>query len=314
MRRFAFLTLLSCSACAPLLDSDGEGDPAAGSTTEASSDTTPNGTGGPVDTTTPVPEPPPMTTDPFDPTTGGGSSGGADDTGGCAFLCDTSETSSWIECDLFEQDCPEGEKCNPWANDGGSSWNALKCVPVDPEPDDIDEPCTVEGSGVSGLDSCVVGAMCWGVDAETGVGYCVPHCTGSDDAPTCADPSRQCSIAGDGVLALCLPQCDPLDVRSCPAAQGCYSTGSGFLCAPDASGPKAGGLFEACEYVNACNPGLSCAQPHSACEPGSSGCCTPWCNLQAPDCPEMTACIPFFGEGESPPGYETLGLCLGEDG
>src|SRR5262245_13882487 len=30
---------------------------------------------------------------------------------------------SW-ECSLFEQDCPIGEKCNIYANDGGNAWNA----------------------------------------------------------------------------------------------------------------------------------------------------------------------------------------------
>ena len=48
---------------------------------------------------------------------------GAPDGGGISF-----------ECDLFEQDCPPGEKCMPWANDGGGAWNATRCSPVADNP------------------------------------------------------------------------------------------------------------------------------------------------------------------------------------
>src|SRR5690606_441875 len=33
------------------------------------------------------------------------------------------------ECDPFEQDCPEGEKCVAYASTGGN-WDANKCVPI----------------------------------------------------------------------------------------------------------------------------------------------------------------------------------------
>ena len=54
-----------------------------------------------------------------------------------------------------------------WANDGGGAWNATKCEEIPPEPDGVGEPCTVEISGTSGVDTCVLGAMCWDVDPET---------------------------------------------------------------------------------------------------------------------------------------------------
>jgi hypothetical protein len=66
------------------------------------------------------------------------------------------------ECDLWKQDCPPGEKCMPWANDGGGSWNATRCTPLAEDPRQPGEPCTVEGSGVSGRDDCDIRAMCWG--------------------------------------------------------------------------------------------------------------------------------------------------------
>ena len=58
------------------------------------------------------------------------------------------------ECDVWTQDCPPGQKCMPWADNGSSSWNATKCSPVDANPGKEGDPCTVEGSAVSGVDSC----------------------------------------------------------------------------------------------------------------------------------------------------------------
>ena len=52
-----------------------------------------------------------------------------------------------FDCDIWAQDCPEGEKCSAWANDGGGAWNATRCVPVDDDPDQVGEACNVEGSG-----------------------------------------------------------------------------------------------------------------------------------------------------------------------
>jgi hypothetical protein len=75
---------------------------------------------------------------------------------------------SMHECDTFVQDCPPGEKCTVWASDGGSSWNATKCVAVVDDPSGPSEPCHVELSAVSGLDDCERGAPCWDVDPKTG--------------------------------------------------------------------------------------------------------------------------------------------------
>src|SRR5687767_7832170 len=36
-------------------------------------------------------------------------------------------------CDVWAQDCAAGEKCAPY-DDAGLSWDALKCVPLDPQP------------------------------------------------------------------------------------------------------------------------------------------------------------------------------------
>lgn len=263
--------------------------------------------------TTGVDPAPPSGSTNAEPEPGDDTTESADDsTGSSAFIPPPPETDGGpVECNIFEQDCPDGEKCMPWANDGGSSWNATRCTPIDPDPDGLYEPCTVEGSGVSGVDSCELGMMCWDIDAETLVGTCFGMCTGSKNAPTCVDETASCSINGDGVLALCLPSCDPILSDPCPEGQGCYPYNDRFTCAPDASGPKNGGLFDSCEFINACDPTLMCAPTDfvGTCEDGASGCCTPYCDLADPECPEPTSCASIYAKGAAPPGFENVGIC-----
>lgn len=257
--------------------------------------------------------PPAGSTD-AEPDPSGGTTAGPDDdaTGSCGFLDSCSDTEDISEeCDLFEQNCPEGEKCMPWANDGGNAWNSSRCTPLDPAPDGLYEPCTVEGSGVSGIDSCELGMMCWNVDAETLTGTCLGLCIGSPNNPSCTDEGAQCSINGDGTLPVCLPICDPLVEQPCPEGEGCYPSNDQFACIPDASGPKLGGLFESCEFVNGCDAGLMCANPGfvGVCEAGAGGCCTSYCDVSSPECPKPTSCFSFYEKGTGPPGFENVGIC-----
>jgi len=220
-----------------------------------------------------------------------------------------------IECDVWAQDCPEGEKCMPWANDGGSSWNATRCSPLDPNPAQIGDPCTVEGSGVSGIDNCDIASMCWDVDPETNEGTCVAFCSGSEANPVCEDPMTQCVIANEGTLILCLPNCDPLG-QDCPEGQACYPIDDSFACAPDAGG-EMGAYGEGCEFLNVCDPGLFCANPDAVpnCA-GAAGCCSEFCDLSDADPDSMCTgaaggqiCTPWYEEGQAPPGFESVGAC-----
>lgn len=113
------------------------------------------------------------------------------------------------------------------------------------------------------------------------------------------------------MLVLCLPQFYPLNPVPCSEGEGCYPSDDPMTCAPDASEPELGGAFDACEVVNACNPGLFCANAETvgACEESDASSCTPWCDLAAPDCPTPTTCQPYFTEGLKPPGYESTGYC-----
>ena len=254
------------------------------------------------------------------PTTGATSTGAQESTGttGCSFLeCGGSSSGgqSTKECDQWTQDCPDGEKCMPYSGDGDNSWESLKCVPVVPNPGSPGDACTVEGSAVSGIDSCDVWSMCWNVDPNTQMGVCVAMCVGDPNSPKCEAPMTTCLVSNDGVLTLCLPQCDPL-TQDCPGADLCIPNpqdNNAFLCILDASG-DAGVAFDPCEYINSCDKGFLCANPGLGmeCDPMANGCCLPFCDtsVMPPMCPGVgQECLPWYEMGMAPPGYETVGIC-----
>lgn len=294
--------------CGPIVDGDADGD---GSTTGAttSSTTLP---GGPTtvppdpsgaDVATGVPPDPATTVDPdatVDPDSGSESTGTPfivePDGGACFTHCGY--------CDVWSQDCPRGEKCTAWANDGGSAWNATRCSPYgEDEPGD---PCTVEGSAVTGLDSCTLGAMCWNVDSETNEGECVALCGGSEANPECAGACETCIISNEGVLNLCLSLCNPL-APECGEGQACMHF-AGFICVPAPADTPLGGT---CDSDTDCQPGLRCAPAAQlpACEGAS--CCAPWCDPSLMDaCAALpgTECVPV---DEGVPGcVPEVGACV----
>lgn len=232
---------------------------------------------------------------------------------GCSFLeCGGSSSGGSVnECDVWTQDCPDGQKCMPWANDGGNSWNATKCSPVDANPGMEGDPCTVEGSAVSGIDSCDVGLLCWYFDADNN-GTCIDMCKGSAENPSC-DDGQVCDVSNDGVLILCLFTCDPL-IQSCPDGQICFFDGvDNFICDFDASGDM--GMYgDPCAYINVCDYGLFCANQEAV--PGCDnpdGCCSPYCDVTLPNtCPgadQGQECVPWYEMGMAPPGQEKIGAC-----
>jgi hypothetical protein len=203
----------------------------------------------------------------------------------------------------------------PWASDGGNAWNATKCVPVDPKGGEPGDPCIVYGSAVSGVDSCVLSAMCWDVDPATNEGICIPFCGGSPANPVCDDPGWRCSISHDGTLILCLPFCDPLE-QDCPDGAACYGFDTSFVCLSEG---QAGAYGDPCEFANACDPGLACVDASDV--PGCTdvGCCSPYCDLsdQTMPCPGAGAgqeCVPWFDEGTAPSQYANLGICVVPEG
>ncbi len=213
------------------------------------------------------------------------------------------------DCSTYDQDCPgDGDKCMPWASDGGSAWDALGCFPLHPNPAAVGDVCTAEGSATSGIDDCDGFSMCWNVDTRTNEGTCAAFCSGSPDAPTCENPSDTCIQSNGGVVALCLPLCDPL-LQDCQDGFSCLPATDGFACVPDASGGM-GEVGDPCEFVNVCLPGSFCAPSAELSGCASLSCCASFCDISEVDvCMEPTVCVAFFEEGLAPPGYENVGFC-----
>ncbi|MFV8749928.1 ribulose phosphate epimerase [Nannocystaceae bacterium ST9] len=203
-------------------------------------------------------------------------------------------------CDLFAQDCPEGQKCVPDSLDD-PPWSSTTCVVVegDHAPGD---GCTADGNGG---DDCDAASFCF-------EGTCLAMCAGSIEQPICPDGS-ECLIQSDGSLNLCLPLCNPLELDACPNGQGCYlANGESFACFVTA--PDTAPIGGECGYVNDCEPGSFCADAMvvPGCE-ANVGCCAGFCSLAIgdADCAAQpgTNCAPFY-EAEPPAGYEDLGACV----
>ena len=88
-------------------------------------------------------------------TSTGGSTTWEDDTfdTACGFYggCPTDVGDMPYECDVFMQDCPDGQRCNPWADDGGNVWNLENALCQGPETttgDRSTDPCGFDIRGI----------------------------------------------------------------------------------------------------------------------------------------------------------------------
>ena len=248
-------------------------------------------------TTTPEPDLPP---DPPDPSTTDMSEATTHD------FVPPSDPPPLNECDPWQQDCPEGEKCAPYASTGGV-WDANKCVPILGNQG-VGEPCHSDGI-VEATDDCDATSFCFRVD-EDGMGSCHAFCTGTPDDPMCP-PGSECALASDGVLIPCIPTCDPLE-QDCFEGTACYWIGYDFSCVFTAGDGIP--LGQPCAYINDCEAGLMCVDAAALTTCEGPSCCTTFCNLELGDepCAELpgTACVSLFPPGEAPPSYEHIGVCV----
>jgi hypothetical protein len=218
-----------------------------------------------------------------------------------------------IACDIYDDDCPAGEKCTPYASDGGIRPDATHCITLAEFPAGNGAMCSVQGWTASGDDDCDRGLYCVVYDAETLEGTCTPFCSAADEGDLVCDAPATCVGNPDIIPRLCLTDCNPLE-QNCPSDRGCYRVNDHFVCLDDASGP-AGGYGESCFFTNDCDPGMFCADPPEFFEcPHAMGCCTPFCDaddldFECPGAPEHM-CVRLFGEGEGPPGLNHVGACL----
>lgn len=182
-------------------------------------------------------------------------------------------------------------------------------MPVTDPASPVGGPCNGHWWHLS--DDCERGAICFGLGLFAESHRCAPLATGSADAPVCPDP---CSypFVYDDVFGVCNPTCNPL-AADCSEGLACSPVAHlpKFLC----TGVGSAGANEACENTDDCAEGTACA-PHfllPSCT--SSFCCTPVCDLNAPDpCPAAmpnTTCEPWppypdLDAACLPPG---LGMC-----
>lgn len=194
----------------------------------------------------------------------------------------------------------------PWANDGGEDWNSVRCSSIAENPGQHGDPCTVEGSGYSGIDDCALGNMCFHVDPETNMGTCVSFCGGGVDVGCGID--QECEIhPGQLGLPLCVDPCDPT-APECPPGHGCFPNGSSFTCQPTADLRVAVGM--PCQGPGQCVSGGLCAFVGVDCDqvPGD-GCCASVCDTADPgSCPMPQVCSPWFG-GAGPLEWAHVGYC-----
>ncbi|PRP93517.1 hypothetical protein [Enhygromyxa salina] len=216
----------------------------------------------------------------------------------------------WIsDCDPFAQDCPEGEKCVPYASTGGE-FDSNKCVPITGSQAP-GESC-VYGGKVESTDDCDSTSFCFHVQQMEGmeVGTCTSFCEATPDDPLCGSGSS-CLIAYDGTFSLCLASCHPI-MQDCVDGQACqwFLDPFEFLCELDGTGAPGDG----CDTVNSCASGNVCAAAEFVPGCQSDSCCTEFCDLEDQGfvCSNpQTECVVFFDEPEmTPPGYETVGVCV----
>ncbi len=233
--------------------------------------------------------------------TGDTSSTSAADTTDGAFVPDA-DIPAANSCDIWLQDCPEGEKCAAFAM--GDTWDSTKCVPI--MGDGVEgDPCSYDGA-LAGTDDCGLGFFCYYTDNEGLNGTCIPLCSGTPDNGMCPE-GFNCSISNNGSLILCVYACDPLLQDCAPAGTGCFWDGALFNCDPAGDIPEG----QPCAYINDCLPGEVCLDATSFPECGGASCCSTYCDLTNPVCTLAgTECVAFFDEGTAPPGLEAVGVCV----
>ncbi|MEZ4453432.1 MAG: hypothetical protein R3B09_28470 [Nannocystaceae bacterium] len=220
---------------------------------------------------------------------------------------------SAVECSLYDDNCPRGEKCNLYSNDTAGWYNSTQCFPVDPEPVPPGAPCVAQGNGLIGLDNCAPGSVCFVQDYEHNTGFCLGFCDGDSSDPTCSEPGTYCyqrSIDG-----LCLATCNPLS-HYCDdgSDDSCVPIpGDGFGCLPDESG-DAGAPGDPCEAHNECDPGSFCVPQEYVAKCVHPMCCTPVCDVDDPkSCPypQSETCVAWYSDPlDAPPGLGHVGVCV----
>lgn len=236
------------------------------------------------------------------------------------FVTETETDSEGVEsCSVIQQDCPEGDKCVWYVPPQGyQRRDAARCIPVTGDIAPF-EPCTLpNGIGPAISDDCGPESFCLEVYGTADHGFCAPFATDHPDFEQfCAAwPGTQYATENGSTFPdACLHyECNPLDPTTCPADMRCdfypaflYGTNMCWKIPAELDLP----LGAPCDF-GSCGPGELCAAAEwlPACE--GERCCTSWCDLADPDCPnDGSTCVafPVWGAFEDPD-YANLGACV----
>lgn len=232
---------------------------------------------------------------------------------------DKLDVASFLGCDIFAQNCPDGQKCAPFGLNDETFFVDTHCVPIVSDPKSLGDSCSTLGNVYDGVDTCAKGLICWDLTSEVGdSGICRAHCSGSIDSPECppgeagCPADSPCSIFAGGALTLCLTHCNPVSqncenpLRKCIPDEVNHES---FKCVNASDG---GLLFGGvCTVSSDCAKGLFCSLPDvaSECDQDASGCCVPFCDLNNVQvCPgEGQECVPWFDTPS--PECSRVGFC-----
>ncbi len=221
------------------------------------------------------------------------------------------------ECDIYAQDCNNGEKCTPYSDQPDLIPDDIRCCPIIGDaPGQPGDTCEVVDYFGSCLDDCDVGSFCLDIDND-GEGTCQAFCGGTPNNPQC-ESDETCFVYFQGT-PLCFDKCDPL-VQDCGEGQGCYpdenaAGGTGFICLPQVGTENTYGDY--CWLLSNCAPGFVCVTPdfQPDCD-GVVGCCTPVCDTtEADTCDTFNSeleCSSWYLNGQTPPdaSLENVGVCI----
>lgn len=241
----------------------------------------------------------------------------ADTVGETASFVTAPDTEGDESCRVIEQDCPEGEKCVWYVpTTGYQRRDAARCIPVTGDIAAF-EPCTLPtGIGPEITDDCGSDSFCLEVYGTSDHGFCAPFAS-IEQADYCdAWPGTQFATENGSTFPdACLHyECNPLDPTTCPADMRCdfypaflYGTNMCWKIPAELDLP----LGAACEF-GACGEGELCAAAEWLPSCAGERCCTRWCDLANPECPnDGSQCVafPVWG-GFEDPDYANLGACV----
>ena len=199
------------------------------------------------------------------------------------------------DCLVDDNSCTADEKCTLYHSDVSGGPDAIGCTPLHPNAVGQGRPCQVNGCG---FDDCDQGLVC---PRDDEAAICIPICTVVD---TSCPGQRSCVDVVGPPVGLCAHGCDLLEQNCLDPEGGCYDLGMGPVCA---SVVDNGGLYDPCEFANACAPGFTCVPPGdvAGCTNGGIGCCTAFCSIADEACPDGLQCT--FADIAGAP---SVGVCV----